>query len=363
MKQHAKAALFAAVFLIGVLGFVCGQGLGIGTAPGAALPPQLGAGTILHDVRPGAGVTRTTWLSEWFEALAGTPADTRVFILDSGKPGAVVFVAGGTHANEIAGILTAVTLVENAVPQSGKLIVIPDLNNSASTWTESNQVPAWIAIQTANGTRFFKYGARLTNIVHQGSPDPESYRHPDGGDVFEGWESRNLNRAYPGAAQGALTQKLACAVMELLKRENIDVAFDLHEAGPESRLANMIVANPKNLDMAAFAVLNLELDGFRMKLEPSSDTFHGLSHREWGDRTQAASFLIETPNPAQSNNAANPAEDPSYPLKGRVMTHLASIEAILDAWNMMNDAGRTITFAAWPSRDVLNTNGLGSILK
>lgn len=353
MKHFAKLLVLIAAFIIGTSAYVCSEELGAATATGATQTPQLGVGTILHDVRSGAGVTRTTWLSEWFAELAGTPADTRVFILDSGKPGAVVFVAGGTHANEIAGILTAVLLVENAVPESGRLIIIPDLNNSASTWTESNQVPAWIAIQTASETRFFKYGARLTNIVHQGSPDPESYQHPDGGDVFEGWESRNLNRAYPGAAHGTLTEKLAYAVMELLKQEKVDVAFDLHEAGPESRLANMIVANPKNLDMAAFAVLTLELDGFRMKMEPSSDTFHGLSHREWGDRTQAAAFLIETPNPAQSNTAANPAEDKLYPLKGRVATHLASIEAILDAWNMMNDSGRTIAFAVWPSRDIL----------
>lgn len=363
MKHRQKMAFIAAFLTISALGWVYGDGASDTAAPVVERTLQHGTGTILHDVRPGAGVTRIVWLSDWFGDLAGTPADTRVFVLESGKPGATVFVAGGTHANEIAGIVTAVSLVENVVPEQGRLLVIPNLNNSASTWTESSKVPAWIAIRTSSGIRYFKYGARLTNIVHQGNSDPASYRHPMGGDTFEGWESRNLNRAYPGEARGTLTQKLAFAVMQLLLKEHVDVAFDLHEAGPESRLANMIVANPKNLDMAAFAVLNLELDGFRMKLEPSSDTFHGLSHREWGDGTPAAAFLIETPNPAQSDQAANPAEDPGYPLKNRVSTHLASIAALLDAWNLMNDAGRIITFAAWPSQNVVRTDELGSILK
>ncbi|HRU04069.1 MAG TPA: hypothetical protein P5030_08200, partial [Rectinema sp.] len=62
--------------------------------------PSLGANTILHDIRPGKGITQILWLSEWFAPLKGTPSDTRVFIADSKKPGATVFVAGGTHANE-----------------------------------------------------------------------------------------------------------------------------------------------------------------------------------------------------------------------------------------------------------------------
>jgi len=324
--------------------------------------PLPGAGTILHDVRPGKGITRVAWLSEWFSPLAGTPADTRVFIADSGKPGATVFVAGGTHSNEIAGILTAVLLVENALPSTGRLIVIPDINSSGSSWTESTKVPSWIRIDTPNGPRFFKYGARYTDSVHQGAPDPERYVHPKGGDALEGIEARNLNRVYPGKPDGTLTERLAYAVMCLLKAESVDIAFDLHEAGPESRLANMIVANPKNLDLAALAVINLEMDGVKMKLEPSDEAFHGLSHKEWGDETAALAFLIETPNPAQSTDNGNPVEDPQYPLAGRVATHLASIGAILDAWDMDCPADRRIEFAALPDWRTVEARGVGAFL-
>jgi predicted deacylase len=328
----------------------------------AAASPLPGATTVLHDVRPGQGVTSVAWLSDWFPPLAGTPADTKVFILDSGKPGPVVFIAGGTHANEIAGIVAATVLVEHAIPSTGRLLVIPNLNNSASSWTEHPGTPAWIAVPTPRGVRFFKYGARYTSPVHQQKPDPTQYRHSAGGDAFEGSETRNLNRVYPGSPDGTLTERLAWAVMELLCRGKVDIAIDLHEAGPESRLAYMIVANPKNLDMAAMAVLALELEGISMKLEPSSETFHGLSHREWGDATNAVSFLIETPNPAQATDRGNAVEDPRYPLASRVATHIASITAILEAWNETCAPASGIRFERWPDWREVARLGPGSFL-
>jgi predicted deacylase len=131
---------------------------------------EAGAATILHDVRPGPGISRVTWLSDWVPGLEGTPVDTRVFILEGSTKGDTVFVLGGTHENEIAGIMTALLLVEKARVVSGRLIVITNGNNSAATWNERLGEPAWIALNTRSGTRFFKYGSRLTNPVHQMIP-------------------------------------------------------------------------------------------------------------------------------------------------------------------------------------------------
>ena len=39
--------------------------------------------------------------------------------------------------------------------------------------------------------------------------------------------------------------------------------------------------------------------GVAIGLEPSPETLHGLSHREWGDRTGARAALMETVNPVQ----------------------------------------------------------------
>jgi len=329
---------------------------------GSAAPP--GRSTILHDVRPGPGVTRTAWLSEWFPPIAGTPVDTMVYILEGPKPGDTVFLGGGTHANEIAGIMTAVLLVEKARVVEGRLIVIPNMNNSAVTWNEKTGEPAWISLKTPSGTRFFKYGSRLTNLVHQGIADPARYIHPDSEELLPGNESRNLNRAHPGNPRGTITEQLAYAVTALIDGEKAAIAFDLHEAGPESRLANMIVAHPKNLDAGALAKLDLELGGLKMSLEPSSETFRGLSHREWGDATGAAVFLIETPNPGQGNASAfDTVDDPSYPLSGRVATHLATVLACISAQTLVSGSETPFTLEGLPEWQEILANGIGFYLR
>ena len=68
----------------------------------------------VHDIRPGPGVTAVKMLSAYAPGLANTPGDTKVYVLEGREPGATVFVAGGTHGNEIAGIMAAIVLVERA---------------------------------------------------------------------------------------------------------------------------------------------------------------------------------------------------------------------------------------------------------
>ena len=146
--------------------------------------------------------------------------------------------------------------------------------------------------------------------------------------------SRNLDRQYPGKAGGNLTQRIAFALTALIRREGVDLAFDLHEAPPGSRLAMMIIANPKNVDLAAEAVMSLEAEGLAMKLEESSRDFRGLSHREWGDATPAKAFLFETPNPAfLREKPGHPVDDPEWPLVRRVGIHIEALRAIVEAYN------------------------------
>ena len=64
-----------------------------------------------------------------FRASRGTNGDTDVYVLDSGKPGATALVLGGTHGNEPAGYMTAILMVENAVPAAGRLLVVPHANH------------------------------------------------------------------------------------------------------------------------------------------------------------------------------------------------------------------------------------------
>jgi len=318
-----------------------------------------------HEIRPGPGVSSVGWLSDYQPGLSGTPGDTRVYVLEGSEPGGTAVVVGGTHGNEIAGILTAVLLVERARVLRGRLIVVPHANNSAMSAEDTERSgPVWIVVKTPAGSRRFKYGARRTRPEHQGAPDPACYRHPASTEELDGEEARNLDRAYPGDPSGPLTQRIAAGILKLLIDEGADLAFDLHEAGPTSRLAWMIVAHPKNIDMAALAVLQLEEAGVEMKLEPSSETFRGLSHREWGDETTARAFLFETPNPGQASKAvrARVAGDSSLSLERRVGVQLSTLRAVLDAHGQTVPAPLRIELGNLPTLAEIERAGLGAFL-
>lgn len=363
MVLHRRTAPAALVLLAGLVALALT--LGVSAADRAPVAVPAGTPFLGHDIRPGTGVTGLRWLSSYFPGLAGTPGDTLVYVLEGREPGGTVVVAGGTHGNELAGMVAATMLVERAQVRKGRLLVVPHANNSAVSHTDPERPgPAWVKVETDHGPRYFKYGSRRTDPAHQGEPDPPKYVHPDSTEELEGAEARNLDRAHPGRPDGNLTERIAYGLLTLLKTEGADVAFDLHESGPESRLAWMIVANPKNVETGAVAVLNLELKGISMKLEPSSETFRGLSHREWGDATQAQAFLFETPNPAQVDEPAgiDPAVHPEFPLWKRVGVQLESFLAVLEAYNENAPAGRQIAVEELPSLADLEHLGLGAFL-
>lgn len=319
---------------------------------------------VVHDVRPGAGWTVKA-LSEYDASVAKTPGDTPVYIFDSGKPGGTVFVAGGTHANEVAGFMAAIVLVEHARVASGRLVVIPHANNSAISWVDPKwKGPSSFVLKTASGVRTFRFGTRLTKPDHQGESDPPSKDAAEGAEHALDNEARNLDRAYPGNAGGNLTARVAFAIMSLIRRERVDVAFDLHEAPVDSRLAMSIVANPKNVDLGASAVLVLEGKGLEMKLESSSSTFRGLSHREWGDRTKARAFLFETPSPAfDQKTIGDVVNDSVWPLARRVGIQLTTLMAVLDAYNDEAPATCRIALTGVPDIESLTRSGLGVALR
>jgi predicted deacylase len=330
-----------------------------------AVPPGAAA---VHDIRPGPGVSATKMLSAYAPGLANTPGDTLVYVLEGKEPGGTVFVAGGTHGNEIAGILAAVVLVEHAQVLKGRLIVVPHANNSAISDADPERPgPASIAVATPGGERRFMYGSRRTKLAHQGAPDPAVYRHPNpkADEDLPGTEARNLNRAYPGVADGTLTQRIAYGIMQLLEREQAAIAFDFHEAGPESRLAWMVVANPKNLETAAAAILELEGLGLTMKLEPSSETFRGLSHREWGDATKAQAYLFETPSPSMVDDTKGIdfVNDSKLPLSKRVAGQLAAFTAVLSAYNADAAPGARVALTGVPAMAELEKAGVGAFLR
>jgi len=336
-------------------------------------------------IYPSPHLSEQKLLSEYFPSLKDTPGDTPVFIFRGKNEGGSLLILGGTHPNEPAGSVTAVLLAENIEVQTGTVIIVPWANRSAFTHNDPHEGnPQKYAIETAEGKRWFRYGARLTNPVHQW-PDPALYINPSG-QKLAGTECRNLNRCYPGRVKGFLTERIAFGFMELMRQENIDLAFDLHEAAPEYPVINAIVFHENSAEMAAMAVMELQLQEMDFRLEASPPKLRGLSHREWGDFARVKAILLETANVSHGRLKGKPSaalilegKDKNYvkaaklgrlfvpfgeegiPLKLRVARHLASIHALLTASNEL-DPTKRIEVSNWPSADCVKVEGIGPFL-
>ncbi|MCR4425125.1 MAG: succinylglutamate desuccinylase/aspartoacylase family protein [Firmicutes bacterium] len=252
----------------------------------------------VEPIYPGPGVTRQTSLSEYLPSLKGTAGDSRVYVLEGKEPGATVLVLGGVHPPEISGVLTSVILIENAELEAGRLIVIPQSNASAFTYTPPGEGwPSQVEIKTSSGSiRRFRLGDRLTNPRDQW-PDPDVYSHYPSGRLLAGSEVRNLNRSFPGRPDGLFTERVAYAITELVRRERVNLVIDLHEAPPQYPAVNVLVRHEKAGELVAGAVMDLKaFDGVSITAEPSPAALRGLSHRELGDHTDAYATLAETAN-------------------------------------------------------------------
>ena len=342
----------------------------------------------MHVAEPlvaGPGVTATRMLSDIDASLTGRGGDTPVFELAGAEDGGTLLVLGGTHGTEIAGMIAAVILVENARVARGKLVVVPQSNRSGFTYTEPMEayLHSFEITRPDGSKRWFRAGMRLTNPVEQW-PDPDVYIHVPTGEQMIGLESRNLNRNHPGFYRGTLTGEVSHALTTLAGGS--DVVFDLHEARPESTLPNTIVAHERAVETVAYAVEFLKAGGLPVRFERSPPNLHGLSHREFGDHTPAKALLAETPNPAQGRFRGRMSEDllvrgrdPNYvaaakmgrlfvafdetgwPLEKRVGRHLAAIQEIINAYNELNPR-EPIVVEGIPKYEDLVAKGLGAFL-
>jgi len=246
----------------------------------------------------GPGVTQVKKLSEYFKGIKGTINDSYVYILEGKNPGGTVLVIGGSHPEEPAARLAAWIFTENAVLEQGKLLVILSANRSATTVTRlGGAYPPDYTIETPWGGQKFRMGDRWSNPLDQW-PDPEVYIHYPSRQELAYIDIRNLNRTWPGRANGTLTEKTCFTIIQLIKEENVDIAIDLHEAELQYPVISTIVAHQNGQDLAAMASMMISgTEGFDIGMENSPEALHGLSHREIGDHTEAISLLLEAPEP------------------------------------------------------------------
>jgi predicted deacylase len=332
----------------------------------------------------GPAVTRVADLSEYGPGLKGTMADAKVFFLEGREPGGTVLLMAGTHPNEIDGLLSALIFIENASVEKGTVIVIPQLNHSASVYTRPGDgYPLFYDIKTPWGAKTFRFGDRGASPLDQW-PDPDVYVHYPDGQMLSFLDARNTNRSWPGRPDGLLMEQVTAAVMSLIARERVNVALDLHGAETMFPVTNCIVAPGKSMKIATLASMTVTaMEGFENHVEPSPKGFRGLSHREIGDHSEALPFLMEAPFPfldqptgpktvdllmtgrdpfllslAAQQKLFVPYDESGWPVEKRVGQQCSVALEILRQYSMKN-RGRAIQVRDVPRYADLVANGVG----
>jgi predicted deacylase len=298
-------------------------------------------------------------LGDYFDGIKGSANDCNVYFVEGSELGATMLVLGGSHPEEPAGRLAALILVEQARIASGRLIVVLSANRSGTTVTRpSGAYPQFYNIRTEWGSQRFRMGDRWTNPLDQW-PDPEVFIHYPSRQNLAYMDVRNLNRTWPGRANGTVTERTTFAFMNLIKQEKVDVVVDMHEAELQYPVINTIVTHEKGQDLATMASMTLtDFEGFSIGTEFSPVNLHGLSHREIGDHSDAISLLLEAPEPfldatrgitgekqllegkdefvvkaGQHGLLFAPIDSTGWPIAKRVGRHTSTILQIMQSWN------------------------------
>ena len=191
---------------------------------------------------------------EQYILLPGTPYATEVYV-SRGVPGPAALVMGGVHGNEPAGALAAEKVAGFAV-NKGTLVVIPQVNKLA----------------LAAGIRTL----------------------PEIGDI---------NRAYPGRADGTPAEQIAAAVEAIIAKYRISLLIDLHEARTFHRLDHtslgqmiLFAANDRSAELALAAIdhVNGLIAEPVKKFDFGAHPIPGSAAYHAGSALGLAAFTVET---------------------------------------------------------------------
>lgn len=334
----------------------------------------------------GPGVTQVKKLSEYFPALKGSTNDENVYVLEGAKTGGSILILGGSHPEEPGGRLTTWILAENAAVEQGRLFVLNSANRSGTTVTRlGGAYPADYTIPTPWGGQKFRTGDRWSNPLDQW-PDPEVYIHYPTRQELAYVDIRNLNRDWPGRPNGTLTEKTCYALIQLIKKEKVDIVIDLHEAELQYPVISVIVTHQKGQDLAAMASMMVSSEEFKLGIENSPKELRGLSHREIGDNTDAISLLFETPEPfldatrgrtdarlllegkdefvvkaGRHGLLFEKIDEKGWPIDVRVGRHCSTVIQVLNVWSQ-DHADKAVIMKNVPKYAEVIQKGIGAFL-
>ncbi len=328
-------------------------------------------------------------LSDYEPTMKGTTNDSNIYIIDSGKPGGTVMVLGGTHPEEPASNISTALLLENAKLDKGRLILVNRTNRSASLATRSGEAyPSYDHVKTPWGEKTWRTGDRAANPLDSW-PDPEVYIHYPSRQMLAYMDIRNLNRAWPGRKDGLIAERTTHALMQLIKKEKVNLVMDLHEAELEYPVINTIVTHEKGQDVAAMTSMGLTANEFKVPLnmEFSPKALHGLSHREIGDHSDAASILFEVAEPfldrirgitdekllmtgkddfvrkaGDHKLLYSPIDENGWPIDTRVGRHVSTVLDAIKNYSDMNPDNAVVVEGVPRYKEIIE-KGLGKFFK
>lgn len=334
-------------------------------------------------------LTQVKKLSDYSPAIKGTVNDCNVYVFDSGVPGGTALLIGGTHAEEPVALVSALVFTENLKVTQGRVFIIHRVNTSASTNTRLGEAyPRFFHVEAPWGVQKWRMGDRVANPLDSW-PDPEVYIHYPSGQNLAYMDIRNLNRNWPGKADGLLTERTTFAAMELIRQEGVDLTIDFHEAELEYPVENTIVAHERGNEVAAMTSMMLTSQTFQVPIgmEFSPKALHGLSHREVGDHSDAVSYLFEVAEPmldrirgitdeellmsgkdrfvmkaGEHNLLYAPIDESGWPFDLRIARHVTTAQTLIQVNNMLHP-DQAILMEGIPSYQDILDQGTGAFLR
>lgn len=216
-----------------------------------------------------------------------TPEQTKVYVIDSSNPGAVVMVVGGMHGNEPSGYMAAARIAHWSI-DAGTLVVIP--------WANA------VAIRHHNRT----------------------------------WEEGDLNRHFPSGEKPE--SELARAIWKQVLRWDPDFVIDLHSArglyldGDGESVGQAIfptrAGNARKYARKVRAYLNrhyVKRERYRFTGASSPDGSRDMLKHKVAADLGIPAVIIETYD----------KQGEVVPLRRQVMWHLAAVDRFLELYGLI----------------------------
>lgn len=272
-EQHRKAA-------VALMEYLQMTGKGSPTVPSPSTPPAPE-----RPSQPSGSVTVKT-------LLPGTKYETKLYVIDSGRPGPTVWISGGVHGSEVAGWQAAEQIANWRVSR-GKLIVLPHANAPAVK-------------------------ARLRSASGDG----------------------DLNREFPQTASASPKSQLARAIWNELRLYRPDWVFDLHEA-----MSNRNI-NPNSVGQTIIAYPSTQMMNMANTLVNSINRSLSSQLRFQVLRYPVQGSLARSAGQVLGANAAIVETSRLYSLQNRIQWHLTLMETMLKELGMAPSTGVNRSAAA-----------------